>query len=185
MMTCRYDTHCSHPSPDGGRNSVATCRQTVGCHHLPDLFLLPTAWQQWLRSRASVHPPTGRKVILITQIVVLVDAACTCSASLTVRVSGGFALSRCYPVAWDCVPVRSGGWSCDYELASTHCAVTTLIPRPLAPASGRRGDALGRESHRSHSLPDDGDPQSTAGCCIRISNAKCQRGSGGVVYNCV
>jgi len=23
-----------------------------------------------------------------------------------------------------------------------HCAVTTLIPRPLAPASGRRGDAL-------------------------------------------
>ena len=42
-----------------------------------------------------------------------------------------------YPVAWDCGPVRGKRWSCDYESDSTCCADTTLIPRPLAPASRR------------------------------------------------
>ena len=46
-------------------------------------------------------------------------------------------------VAWDCDPVRGDRCCCDYQSASTRCAVTTLIPRPLAPASGRRGGALG------------------------------------------
>ena len=43
-------------------------------------------------------------------------------------------------VAWDCGPVRVE--NCSY-------AVTTLIPRPLAPASGRRGGALGGRSDKS------------------------------------
>ena len=43
-------------------------------------------------------------------------------------------------VAWDCGPVR---------VESCSCAVTTLIPRPLAPASGRRGGALVGRSDRS------------------------------------
>jgi hypothetical protein len=46
-------------------------------------------------------------------------------------------------VARDCGPVRGDRLSCDYQSVSTRCAVTTLIPRPLAPASGRRGGALG------------------------------------------
>ena len=39
-------------------------------------------------------------------------------------------------------PVRGESYCCDYQSASTRCADTNLIPRPLAPASGRRGDGL-------------------------------------------
>jgi len=67
-------------------------------------------------------------------------------------------------VAWDCGPVRGESYCCDYESASTRCAVTTLIPRPLAPASGRRGGALvGVGWPRDAALPPAGEGEARLG----------------------